>query len=513
MPEKKKTHDEQSYLNAIDRTRLLFSTHDSLCEEMGYSTSTKYIGNIGGKNNVLKKAMFAYLDAQYAKTVSPEIDLKSLLDDYDLASDYAKKCRKHTYFKKNKDNCLALIEHFCTGQTDCDDNQVLADLHLLDTKDVGMDNFILPIMLLILWEVIPTFNTKSSHDIADIAEDCKKMFMNIENAIKASKILHKFPVIDRYRKEFEVCMANAEEYYKKKENREDSDNQLSEFTDFPSRLRLIHSLRTILLVLYNNSSPEILIEANNHISQGFMDLCGYWKDVTIMRTDDDVSGRNKCWELPTIWHFESEDKSNYVVKQVIKDTDDPDGKYYRTYQMSLWETEVGKTLAAFLPREGMERIVESGMVPPESYIVAEIDSQTSNGTTHLTLTCYSDNKWFESRKMEKIIGTAKCDALFNDLIPSPGDFVYEPIDCAYAVTEDHVYFRVPNSENFYKVPRIEHFENTDIYNLILYTSRNRIFIGCPMTNKYVDLTDETQLENKGISVIRWTEETVKPNAK
>ena len=56
MPEKKKTHDEQSYLNAIDRTRLLFSTHDSLCEEMGYSTSTKYIGNIGGKNNVLKKA-------------------------------------------------------------------------------------------------------------------------------------------------------------------------------------------------------------------------------------------------------------------------------------------------------------------------------------------------------------------------------------------------------------------------------------------------------------------------
>jgi hypothetical protein len=490
----KSQYTEQDYLNAIDRTRLLFNTHDSLCEAMCYSTKTKHIGTIGGKNLILKKAMLAYLDAQYAKDVSPEIDLISLLEDYIQASEYVSKFHRQKYFidnkEKIKDNFAPFIEYFCVGNTDCRDKQVLADLETMENEGVGLYNYTLPIMLLILWGVIPTFNTKTICDVEDIRGDGEQMFGIIEAVIKSSKVLRRFPVIDRYRKEFEDCIAKAGEISEVGEEQTD-------FTGLPNRLRLIHSLSAILAVLYNNSSPETMIDTFDSIRFGCIDICGYWEDVKI-------NGKGRNVDLPTLWYFESEDNSIYNVKQVLQNEDGERTVYYRTYEMYVMDS--GHLL--FIPKQAVEKILETGKLPNDMQFMMTIDSRLENGVpVEIVLTCCSDNKWFESRTMRRITRNADCKKLFNSLRSCPQDFDYEFVDYAFAITEEHIYFSIPDTDLFYKVPRTEHFENTDIYDLIMCKTKDCIFIGCPKTLKYIDVTDDTKLESKGISIVKCIRKT------
>lgn len=484
-------YTEQEYLNAIDRTRLLFNTHDSLCEAMCYSTKTKHIGTIGGKNIILKKAMLAYLDAQYAKDVSPEIDLISLLENYIQASEYVSKFHRQKYFKDNKekirDNFAPLVEYFCAGKTGCRDKQVLADLETMENEGVDPYNYTLPIMLLILWGIIPTFNTKKICDVDDIRSDGEQMFGIVEAVIKASEVLRRFPVIDRCRKEFEDCLAKAEE------EQTDKDDKQTDYTGLPNRLRLIHSLSEILTVLYNNSSPETMIDALDNSTFSCIDICGYWEDVKINSKDKDGNG-----DLPTLWYFESEDNFTYNVKQVLQNEYDERPQYYRTYEMYVIDNEH----LLFVPKQAIEKIIETGKLPNDMQFTVIIDCKLENGTpVEIVLTCCSDNKWFESRTLRKITRNAECRKLFNSLRSCPQDFNFEFVDYAFAITEEHIYFSVPDTDLFYMVPRTEYFENTDIFDLIMCKTKDCIFIGCPKTLKYIDVTDETKLESKGISIV------------
>jgi hypothetical protein len=109
--------------------------------------------------------------------------------------------------------------------------------------------------------------------------------------------------------------------------------------------------------------------------------------------------------------------------------------------------------------------------------------------------------------MRRITRNADCKKLFNSLRSCPQDFDYEFVDYAFAITEEHIYFSIPDTDLFYKVPRTEHFENTDIYDLIMCKTKDCIFIGCPKTLKYIDVTDDTKLESKGISIVKCIRKT------
>lgn len=472
-------YTEQDFLNAIARTKLLFCTDQELCEALNYSTNTKNIGRIGGNNVILKRALLAYMDTTYAKAISPEIDLMSVLEDYIQASDYVSMFHRQKYFikKKNTDKFAALIEYFCIGRTDCNDKQLIDNLKTMESAEVGIYNYVLPIMLLILWEVIPTFHTKKPGDIEDIRSEGKKMFNTIEDAIKASKILRRFPIIDICRKEFEECS---------KKNSSEPAN----------RLRLIHSLSVILNVLYNNSSPESILETMESIDFGCIDICGYWEDKIINRKyDKDVPEEHR--DRPTFWHFESDDNSIYNVRQVVMDQYGP--KHYRTFEVYILDPEH----AQFISKEAIAKVIENGKVPDDMQFIVKLKTASP---VELELTCCSDNKWFESRKMTKVTDVDKCKNLFDNLVSSQDDIIYEAIDNASAITEDYVYFRKPDSNHFYKVGRLEHFEeNTDIYDLALYKSKDRLFVGCPATLKYIDITDEEKLASKGVSIVEWHE--------
>jgi hypothetical protein len=193
--DKEHNYTAHNHLNTIAITRLLFCKEEELLTAMGYSEHTKNIGRIGGNNQFMKEAIIACLDAKYAKLISPEIDLRSVLQDYMAASAYVSKFHRHKYFsrKSNEDNYAALMEHFCVGVTDCSDSQFHVDMNLMEQgyknegiPPVDLSSYILPIMLLIFWGIIPAYNPKKSCDVKNINSDAEQMFSMVEAAIEKS---------------------------------------------------------------------------------------------------------------------------------------------------------------------------------------------------------------------------------------------------------------------------------------------------------------------------------------
>ena len=450
----------QDFLNAIARTKLLFKSDKEMCKALGYSESTKNIGRIGGTNPIIKDAVLAYLDIEYAKMTSQDINLRSMIEDYVEATRYVLKFRRQKYFSENKDRYAALIEHFCTGRTTCTDSQILADMKEME-KNVGLDNYILPIMLLILWKIIPVFNTKKQCDIKDIYEEAYHMLDIVEEIIKASDNLRRYPIIDRIRNDFKECSS-------------------------PSRLKIIHSLSVILIVLYNNSSPDRMLCVMDEYPWGELDINGYWEDI----------------DHESIWHFESEDNCTYRVKHLVKDANDNEyHRYYRTYEMYILDSKEYNTYGLFVPTEALRSLIAGGKLPEEMQVVAAIDLPSEqDAPIKIEISCCADNEWFNNCKLRKVINADRCRTQLENSISWCNNVDHEIVDNAYAITEDHIYFRKPDSELFYKIPG-ELFDNTDLYDLYMYKSKEFLFVGCPMTLKYVDITDEERMKRNGISIV------------
>lgn len=460
------TSDAQNHLNAIAKTKLLFGTDKELYIAMGYSENTQNIGRIGGNNAFMKEAAVAWLNTKYAKTISAEIDLISLLLDYSDASEYVHKYKRQKYFKQNEDNFAALIKYFCSGLKDCKDEQLLADLREMKTNSGVQDGYVLPIMLLILWQIIPTYNTKKAADVKDIRKDAEQMFRMVELAIhKSGNILRRYPIIDRLRKE--LCILES-----------------------PNRLWLIHSLAEILDVFYSNSSPENMMGAMEEISWNCLDIKGYWEDI-------------EAQDGNTIWHFYSEDDSYYMVKQLMRDQRNV---FYRTYDMYLIDSKYSDAVAYIAPTEALKGLILNGKISDDMQFTATIDiSKTPDGQMIMELSCCSDNDWFTSRKLRKIMDKSYAEKYFERASSWIHNIDYKQIDHAYAVTADYIYFKKPGTELFYKIPRFDEFQNTDIYGLSMFQSKDYLFVGCPATLKYLDISDESNLDSKGVSIVKYIE--------
>ena len=460
---------QQDYLNAIARTRLLFSRNEELFKALGYSEDTKTLGNIGGSNQFIKQAVLSALDEIYAKTISPDLDLTDLLDDYATASDIYNKIRRHKYFKDEKCHFRELIEFMVSTRDDVDNGQLMADIKTIakDTKDDS--GYAIPIMLLILWGLIPSYkNRKESGDVDDIRQDFEQMLEHIEAAVKESEIMKRLVIIDRVRTEME--------------NEPESLN----------RLKLIFSLASILTAYYNTSDPSIMAEAVKNLEPLEMDINGYWEDVI---SADDPDPDRAC----TIWHFESENNVSYEVKQILRDYSN---RFYRRYDLTLFYNN-GDSLAQFLPTEGTTEAVMKGYVSDSNQVFGFLKaSKDESGDRFLHIDCCNEmNPWFQDRTMRKIKDDAKVMELFARLnsISKSEDWVY--MDSAFALTMEFVYFRVPESDKFYKIPRREEFMDAALQDLVMLRNEEHIAIGCPMTMTYLEVTTEDDLQKNGIQIV------------
>ena len=491
-----KEYSEQVLLNAIARTRLLFKTDESLYKDLNYSKNTQNIGRIGGNNLILKKAMLAYIDSRYAKAVSQDVNLIEVLVDYARASDYISKFYRQKYFKEENNNFTALVEYFCTGRTDCKDTQVLANLELMIKEYADIASYVPSIMLLILWKIIPRFEPNKVRDVQDIGSEYEQMHQKIEKVIQESKILRRFPVLDRYHKEFEDLIFEDRKKAEIAEKAEKEDKEEIDYSESANRLRMIYILSVILRVMHNNSSPERMSLAMDEIPFGSIDICGYWEDIEISKEGS---------ENHTVWHFESEDNCYYRVKQVMRDRElGQNGAYFRTFDMIVTADEYDNKLAMFIPTQAIKSIISDGAIPENMQFMAAIETISNDRIQTMVLSCCSDNKWFKDRKMRKIYDTTQGKKLFGNPKSWKDNVDYEFIDNAYSITEDYVYFKKPNEDLFYKIPQ-EYFQKTDIYELSMYKSKDCLFAGCPATLQYIDLTYEDKLERKGVSIVKLIE--------
>lgn len=456
-------YTHQDYLNGISRTRLLFNTDNELYQSLGYSEGTKTLGRIGGNNHFIKQAILSALDAVYAKRISSDLDLISLLTDYISASKYVAEFRRHKYFNSNTDGFAALIEFFCLGEIDNSDKQLLADLEKMQHDYVDVSDYVLPIMLLILWDIIPSFqNKKDSGDVDDIRMDCERMFVKMDEALEHSSSLQRYAIVDRKRKE------------------------LLESDVRPNRLMMIYSLSEILLVLYNNSSPGNLLEAVNDIQRAYLDINGYWEDV-------------EAEDQKTIWHFESEDNGVYTVRQLLKDYND---RFYRKYEMTLFYDN-DRILAVLVPSDGIGELVQKGCLSEGMQVGATLCTSDDNEDIRdMELSCWSENRWLNTRRMRKIRDDASWIRHFNEINSITKKSDYEVTDRAFAITADYIYFKKKDSELLYKVPRIEAFLNAGIDDMIMLESEVSTAVGCPLNLTYLEVTTEEQMKQAGVSLVR-----------
>jgi hypothetical protein len=66
---------------------------------------------------------------------------------------------------------------------------------------------------------------------------------------------------------------------------------------------------------------------------------------------------------------------------------------------------------------------------------------------------------------------------------------------------EFVYFRVPESDKFYKIPRREEFMDAALQDLVMLRNEEHIAIGCPMTMAYLEVTTEDDLQKNGIQIV------------
>lgn len=461
---------QQDYLNAIARTRLLFSKNEDLFKALGYSKDTKTLGNIGGSNEFIKQAVLSALDEIYAKSISQDLDLTDLLDDYAIASGVYAKIRRHKYFKDKKCHFRELIEFLVSTRDDVDDAQLMADIKTIAKETKDDNGYAIPIMLLILWELIPSYNNrKESCDVADIRSDFNEMLEHIETAVKESSIMKRLVIIDRVRTEME--------------NNPDNLN----------RLWLIFALASILTAYYNISDPTNLAEAVRTLEPMELDINGYWEDV---KSADDPDPDRAC----TLWHFESSNNVSYVAKQILRDHG---SRFYRRYEFDLVYNN-GNVVAMFVPTEGETEAVMNGYISDSNQVLALVNVSKDDKSDDMLMyidCCNESNPWFQDRTMRKIKDDSKVKEMFARLNSISKSEDWEVVDSAFALTDEYIYFRVPGTEKFYKVPRTESFMEASLYELVMIRNERQIAVGCPMSMSYFLVTTEQDLHKNGILIV------------
>lgn len=458
---------QEEYLNGIVRTRLLCNTASELYIQLGYSEDTKSFGKVGGKNTFIKQAILFKLDDMFAKKISPELDLVEVLSDYIKASDLVKDLRRHGYFKNNIDSYAALIEWDCCMYSDASKSLSKKIIKALNDEAVDNSVYALPIMLLILWDILPPFfYKKEAADVSDIKGEFNKMLDSLEKAISCSPNLKNYLIIDRLR------------------------NQIKHGSEELNRLHLIYSLTLMLGVIYSNQTFEDRLDAVRSMEPLNLPLEGYWEDE---KAED---------AMETKWHFEAINDNTYIVRQLLRDRNDA---FYRRYEMNMFSDE-GEMIATFADWEVMNVLIKTGQVPTDMQIGCRVDFDNYDRPAKMMLECFSGKDYFTTRVMRRMYDQNKGKEIFSGVSSLTRSTDYEIVANAFAITSEYIYFRDPERDGFYKVPKTDGLQDLGLEELLMMKSPEGLAVGSGATLCYLDISNESKMEACGVTRVKHVDE-------
>lgn len=447
------------YLNAIARTRLLFNTTEELVDYTGYKPAATSFGKYGGNHLFAKRAAFEALDAMRVKAVDPAYSLLVLLDEYEKASKYYSKFKRHRYFANNDDCYLALIEYYYADDHNISDTQLAYDIGEMEKDLVDESDSIVPILVLISLGIIPSYWNKKSCN-ADIEAEFEIMISFVMEMVAKSDVFSLQPVISRFR------------------------NQNDE--DIPkTRFYLISCFETILLTLRQTSSPIRLSEGTRQLQFAYFDIEGVW------RTDE----KNEYWQFLRI-----DDKTFYAYRFYI--TDREVWLYDRYELMFLLDTN--GIIACLSSSDVIEDIVKRGGVLPvhQSFMDFDFDDVDSPaqiafidiGVNGLDVAC-------TLCKLKEKEANIVIDEHLSKSISIKADKDYLVFSAAIAITADYVFFPVPErKELYYRVPRIPEIHEIPLEELLVLTSKSLTVVGSPTNLVYYDVSSEEERKKHGIEI-------------
>ena len=162
-----------------------------------------------------------------------------------------------------------------------------------------------------------------------------------------------------------------------------------------------------------------------------------------------------------------------------------------------------RILAVLIPSDGLRALVLKGHLSEDMQVGAILStSDDCEDVRDMELSCWSENRWFNTRRMRKLRDDAYWIRHFNEINSITKKYDYEVTDRAFAITADYIYFKKKDSELLYKVPRIEAFLNAGIDDLIKLESEVSTAVGCPLNLTYLEVTTEEQMKQAGVSLVR-----------
>lgn len=447
------------YLNAISRTRLLFNTTDELVDYTGYKPAATSFGKYGGNHLFAKRAAFEALDAMRVKAIDPGYSLLVLLDEYEKASKYYSKFKRHRYFANNYDSYLSLIEYYYGDNHDISDTQLAYDIREMEKDLVDESDSIVPILVLISLGIIPSYWNKKSYD-ADIETEFESMISFVMEMVSKSDVFSLQPVISRFR------------------NQDDE--------DIPkTRFYLIRCFETILLTLRQTSSPIRLSEGTRQLQFAYIDIEGVW------RTDK----KNEFWRFHRI-----DDKTFFAYRYYVSERE---VWLYDRYEL-LFLLDTNGIIACLSSSEVIEDIVIRGAVLPvhQSFMdfdFDDIDSPTQiafidTGVNGLDVAC----TLFKLKEKE---ANTIIDEHLSKSISIKADKDYMVYSTASAITADYVFFPVPEAYGlYYRVPRSPEIHDIHLEELLVFMSKSLTVVGSPMNLVYYDVSSEEERKKHGIEI-------------
>lgn len=161
-------------LNAIKRTHLFYNSNEELAEKVGVPSLAKN-NNFDKVGEDKRIAIYDNLDEEYKRlTGSSDVKLDNLMDEYEATSDfYVNNELAKQSFLSQKESIIEILKCIFITHTLPENRKLKKIMNIIynpERDQFRLVNFNISIFILLLYKIIPTYNSKTG-PIADINAD------------------------------------------------------------------------------------------------------------------------------------------------------------------------------------------------------------------------------------------------------------------------------------------------------------------------------------------------------
>ena len=467
------------YLNAIKRTCLFCNSNDELADKVGVPslTNNNNFDKVGQDKRV---ATFEQFNKEYQEcSKSMEVELTDFMEEYSATSEFYNSYELATNKAiSTKEAILDMIGCIFFSQGLPKDKKVCRFISTIyDPKeDILLKKDIdIPLLLLLLYKVIPTYSSKSG-PVSDIRQDYAKVKELSSECYERFGITEDKPMLDVFK------------------------SKIQEGTDderLPNRMELITLFESVLYNIYNMTNTGILLD-----SYRYFDIEGYWVDRSSPDVVYVIEENNPYYQM-TVYHLGMTDGTYTLYslvfyespdRRLLLDTTHPRGRARKLLNEDIGSLDTSSHYVTFDSEDHPEKIGLEDIIRHPNY-----DFNAS------TLFRASEKKAEDlARRIESLNIKDRYEEFKTERIPDS-----EP----YAITRKFIYIHSPNLEEgqLYRVPR-DRYMDEGILSITIddncgecIIAKQGPYLAFEKIGLYIDIRNSEKMKEAGVEHVSMNE--------